>query len=83
MHRHHRRILASALVLALALSASAAAVAQKTTITFGVPWGLDVFEGVLLELVDAYNAQSETVQVEIESGWNANKLITAAAGMAP
>lgn len=81
MRQGSRRTMAIVLSLVLALSISGAALAQeKTTITFGVPWGLDVFGGVLLELVDAYNAQSQTVQVQIESGWGTDKLLVAAAG---
>ena len=75
-----RCTLAIIVLWVVVFSASMAVSAQKTTITFGVPWGLDVFEGVLLELVDAYNAQSQTVQVEIETGWDRDKLVTAAAG---
>jgi len=80
MRQFRRQHLALVLFVVMALTFSTAAMAQKTTISFGVPWGLDVFNGVLLELVDAYNAQSDKYRVEIDTGWGPDKLLTAAAG---
>lgn len=79
MKRHRHRSLAAAIVLTLLLTVATAASAQKSTVTFGIPWGLDVFQGTLLRLVDAYNEQSELYHVEIDTGWSPEKLLTAAA----
>lgn len=68
------------LLLLVALSVGPTVLAQETQITFGIPWGLDVFDGVLLELVDEYNQQNPGVHVNIESGWGIDRLITGAAG---
>lgn len=61
-------------VLLAALPASA----EPTTITFGIPWPVDIFDSVFPRLVAAYENQNPDVKVEIESGWNIDKQMTAA-----
>jgi len=72
------------LMIAMALLAGLAVGAQtgfaKTTLTFGIPWEEDVFDSVFPRLVDAYNERNPEVEIRLESGWNVEKQVAAAAG---
>lgn len=68
------------LALLVVCTSAPSIAAAKVELTFGVPYGVDAFDSVFLLLAEEFEKRNPDVKVTVETGWEKEKIITAAAG---